>query len=149
MAYFISHYLLLIRRRFISESMLWILMIGLLSINILAKENKITLVEYSGLFPGGSPYDHSVNGKNVMIVGNDLSILRHNKLSGYFLDWELSKKYFEHPDYYDNVIRVSKALSEDKPDVIIDESGMLLPFVERIPMLKNNYRKDNNIYWKR
>lgn len=149
LAYFISHYLLLIRRRFISESMLWVLIIGLISVNLLSKEDVVRQVDYAGLFPGKSPYDYSVDRKKVIILGDDMSLLKHNKFSGYFLDWGLSKKYFDNPDYYENVIKVSKAISEDTPDAIIDESGMLSPFVERIPALQKNYRKENNIYWKR
>ncbi len=149
LAYFISHYLLLIRRRFVSESMLWVLIIGMISVNLLSKQDVVKQVDYAGLFPGKSPYDSSVDRKKVIILGDDMSLLKHNTLSGYFLDWGLSKKYFDNPDYYENVIKVSKAISHDTPDAIIDESGMLSPFVERIPALQKNYRKENNIYWKR
>ncbi len=149
LAYFISHYLLLIRRKLLAEIMLWILIMGLISVNLLSKFNVLQSVQYSALFPSASQFDKQVNNKNIMVIGEDMSLFNQNKLSGYFLDWELSKKYFDQPDVYENVIMINKAILEDSPDAIIDESGKLAPFVERIPFLKNNYRKENQIYWKR
>jgi len=148
-AYFISHYLLLIRRKFIAESMLWLLIAGLIAVNLLAKSKVLSNVDYIGLFPVTSPYQKAVANKNIIIIGDDLSILKNNTLAGYFLDWDLSKKYFEHPDYYESIIKINNAIEEDKPQAIIDENGMMAPFVERIPLLKKNYRKENSIYWRR
>jgi hypothetical protein len=148
-AYFISHYLLLIRRKFIAEMMLWILIIGLISVNLLSKAHVIDRVDYARLFPIPSDYQATVINKKVMIVGDDLSLFQKNSLSGYFLDWELSQKYFDEPDYYENIIKINKSILEDAPDAIIDENNQMGPFVEGIPLLKKNYRKENKIYWKR
>lgn len=148
-AYFISHYLLLIRRKFIAEIMLWILILGLISVNLLSKAHVLERVDYSRLFPVPSYYEAAVVDKKVMIIGNDLSLFKHNKLAGYFLDWELSQKYFYQPDYYESIIKVNQAIVEDAPEVIIDEENRMGPFIERIPFLKNNYRKEDRIYWKK
>jgi hypothetical protein len=148
-AYFISHYLLLIRRRFIAEIMLWILILGLVSVNLLSKAHVLERVDYARLFPIPSSYEATVVDKRIMIIGDDMSLFRHNKLAGFFLDWELCKKYFDQPDYYENIIKVNKAIVEGAPEVIIDEENRIGPFVERIPLLKNNYRKEDKIYWRR
>lgn len=148
-AYFISYYLLLIRRKWIAESMLWIFLAGLLSMNFLAGAGMIESVNYSGLFVRPSGFEAQIKQKKVMIVGNDMSLLRSNTLSGYFLNWDLSKKYFESPDYYENVIKINRAIRTDPPDVIVDENGMMEPFIERIPLLKQSYRKEDRVYWKR
>ena len=55
-AYFVSHYLLLIRRRSIAETMLWIFVLGLLAINGLSRYDRLRGVEYSVLFPVASQY---------------------------------------------------------------------------------------------
>lgn len=149
LAYFISHYLLLIRRKFIAETMLWLLILGLLSISLTARYHILKSVDYAALFPKPSPYENVVARKKIMIVGSDLSLLEHNKLAGYFLDWDLSKKYFEAPGYYENILKINKSIRRDSPDVIIDEAGLMEPIVERIPFLKKNYRKEKEIYWKR
>lgn len=148
-AYFISYYLLLIRRKWIAESMLWIFLIGLLSTNFLAGAGMIESINYSGLFVRKSAFEAQINQKKVMIIGDDMALLRSNTLSGYFLNWDLSKKYFESPDYYENIIKINRAILADPPDVIVDENGMMAPFIERIPQLKKSYRKEDRVYWKR
>lgn len=149
LAYFISHYLLLIRRKFIAETMLWLLILGLLSISLTSRYHILKSVDCTALFPAPSPYENVVANKKIMIVGSDLSLFENNKLAGYFLDWDLSKKYFEAPGYYENIIKINKSIRRDSPDVIIDEAGLMEPIVERIPFLKKNYRKEKEIYWKR
>jgi hypothetical protein len=148
-AYFISYYLLLIRRRWISETMLWIFIAGIMTMNLSAANNLIGVINYSGLFPVNSVFAAKVAQKKVMIVGDDISLLQSNTLSGYFLNWELSRKYFEEPDYYENVIKVNRVFATDPPDVIVDEKGLMDPFMEKIPVLKKAYRKEDRIYWKR
>lgn len=148
-AYFISHYLLLIRRKWIAEIMLWILILGLLSINLASRKGSVKGVDYTLLFPTPSKYEKIIINKKVMIVGNDISLYRQNKLSGYFIDWELSRKYFERPDYYENIIKINRAMTEDPPDVIVDESGLMGPVLERIPQWSRAYRKEKAVYWKR
>ena len=148
-AYFISHYLLLIRRRVIAEFMLWIFMLGLLSINVMCRYHYLKIVNYSALFPAPSLYDKQVVDKKIMILGNDLSLYQKNKLAGYFLDWELSRKYFSQPDYYQNIILINRSIANDPPDVIIDESDLMGPVLERIPLLEKEYKREGNIYRRR
>ena len=71
LAYFISHYLLLIRRRLIAETMLWILLIGSLSVNLLGRYGKIDSIRYARLFPKESPYAKQVTHQRVMVLCDD------------------------------------------------------------------------------
>lgn len=148
-AYFISHYLLLIRRKGIAEVMLWVFTLGLLSMNWLSRYDRVKNVEYGGLFLTPSAYEKEITGKKIMIIGDDLSLFRQNRLAGYFFDWNLSRKYFDEPDYYENIIKINKSINDDPPDVIIDPGKFMGPIVERIPALEKKYRKEKEIYWKR
>ena len=94
-------------------------------------------------------YDKQVVDKKIMILGNDLSLYQKNKLAGYFLDWELSRKYFSQPDYYQNIILINRSIANDPPDVIIDESDLMGPVLERIPLLEKEYKREGNIYRRR
>lgn len=145
-AYFISHYLLLIRRRWRAETMLWIFILGLLSINFSSMHGLIQRVDYSALFVKPSSYAGRVANQRIMVLGDDFSPFQNNRLGGHFLDWNVSKMYFQEPGYYENLIKVNDAIMQDKPDVIIDPQGYLIPFVERIPALKKNYQKENELY---
>lgn len=148
-AYFISHYLLLIRRKWIAEVMLWIFIGGLLSVGFLARKQLFSDVSYAKLFAPPSPYAARVKDKRVMIVGKDMALYEQNKLGGSFLDWELSRGYLEQAEDYDNLIRINDAFTGDPPEVIVDENGLMDRILERIPRLKNMYRKEGNIYWLR
>lgn len=148
LAYYFSHYLLLIRRRWIAESMLWILLIGLLSINYLSVRNSLTSVDFKRFFPQPSSQAEKIKDKKVMVLGNDLPLYQQNSLGGSFLDWDLSKKYVEQPEYYENIIRINKSFQKNPPDVIVDTQNLMGPILEKIPSLKNEYRKEGELYWR-
>ena len=145
-AYFVSHYLLLIRRKWIAEMMFWLFMLGLLSLNYGSRYGWMKQVNYESLFPQPSIYEKAVNGKSIMVIGNDLSLYQNHTLAGYFLDWDLSRKYFEEPDYYENIVKINEAIEKNPPDVIIDEVGLMGPIISRIPLLEKEYEKDSSIY---
>ena len=146
LAYFISHYILLIRRKWIAEIMLFIFLISLLLINLLARYDKIGNIEYTRLFPKLSPYINGVFDKRVMVLSDDIGIYQKNKLAGSFLDWKLSREIFEEPDYYEHVLLVDKAIKMDPPDRIIDPNNLMNNFFERIPELQTRYKRDGVIY---
>ena len=148
MAYLISHYLLLIRRKRIAEFMLWIFLLGILSVGISARQKWITQVDYSAMFSKPSPYADRISNKRIMIVGEDIDLFRRNSLGGFFLDWDLSHEYFEHPEYYNNIIRMNEAFNEDAPDVIIDELNLMEAVLDRLPRIRKLYKKDGLIYWR-
>ena len=63
LAYFISHYILLIRRRWIAESMMWIFLLSTIGISTASRLNKIESIDYSGLFVKDSKYKSFIKGK--------------------------------------------------------------------------------------
>lgn len=147
LSYFISHYLLLINRKWIAETMLWLLMIGLLTVNFLSKEGVIKKISYAGIFIQDKTIPET--GKRIMMLGDDVSVYSENKLGGYFLDWTLSRKYFEHPDYYSNLSKINRSFMDDPPEIIYDKSGLMEKICDRIPSVKNSYRKEGEIYYRR
>lgn len=147
LAYFISHYLLLIRRKWIAETMLWLFIIGLLSVNFLSRNGKLTNIDYTALFPKESKYSLALKNKSVMMLTDDLSIFKENKLAGYFLDWRLAESVFKQPDVYENVILVAKTFQKNTPDVIVDPNDLMKNYFERIPALKAKYKREGEFYW--
>lgn len=148
LAYFVSHYLLLIRRRRIAEYMLLIFVVGLPGINYMTRKEMIEGVNYRSLVAKPSAYEAMIRDQRVMVVGDDMGLYRSNTLGGSFLDWELSKTYFENPDYYENIIKVNDAFEEDPPQVIVDELNLMAPLFDRLPRIKRMYRKDGALYWR-
>lgn len=83
-----------------------------------------------------------------MIVGEDIGLYNENSLGGAFLDWELSRGYFEHPEYYENIIAMNAAFVEDPPEAIVDELNLMGPILQRLPRIKKLYRKEGPVYWR-
>ena len=146
LAYFVSHCLLLIRRKPISEFMLWVFVSGILVIGVSSQRGWIPGVDFSEMSVAPSPYDQQIRNKRVMVVGEDPGIYRSNTLGGGFFDWELSRVYFEHPGYYEHVIRMSRAFEEDAPEVIVDKENKMEGVLERLPAVRQRYRKEGSIY---
>jgi len=146
LAYFISHYILLIRRKWIAECMMWIFLLSTIGISTGARLNKIKSVDYSGLYAKDSKYESFIKGKKVLVLGKDCGIYKRNRPSSYFLNWDLSAKVFDHPDYFENVILVQNSFEEDKPDIIIDEGRRMEKFFVRLPALKAQYERSGFIY---
>lgn len=148
LAYFISHYLLLIRRRWIAETMLWGFLVGILLMNFLSRRGSIDRVDYRGLFPVESTAYEHLRNERVMVLAPEWTPYQHNKMSGFFLDWTLSKEIFEQPDYYDHVMLVFQSLERDPPDTIIDPNDFMKGYFERMPQLQTQYKREG-VYYKR
>jgi hypothetical protein len=146
LAYFISHYLLLIRRKWIADTMLWFFLIGIVAVNLLSRYNKMDRIDYATLFPKKSPYSGSIKNQRVMVLTDDTGVYQQNRLAGYFLDWDLSRKVLEEPDYYENVMLVHHLFKNDPPETIIDPHGLMNKFFDRIPEWKSVYRRDSVFY---
>ncbi len=149
LTYFISHYILLIRRKWIAESMMWIFLFSTIGIGTAARLNKIKPVEYKGLYPKPSKYEAFIKDKHILVLGDDLGIYKTNQADSYFLNWDLSKEIFQEPDYFENVILIADSFEKDKPDIIIDEKGLMQKLFIRLPALKQQYEKSGFIYIKK
>ena len=148
LAYFISHYLLLIRRKRIAEAMLWVFIVGILSTSWASRKGKIESVDYSSFFPAESEFKSQVANKRLLVLGDDLGIFKGNKMAGYFLNWSLSKEIFEHPEYFENIVLIDQSFQNDAPEVIIDKDDLMKPILERIPRLQSLYRREGKFYYK-
>jgi hypothetical protein len=139
LCFFLTHFLLMIRRRKFAEMNAWILLIGTVLVSYMARYNKLDSINYSLLI---SPKAESstLKGKKILVLDNDLSLYRNNTLATPFLNWNLSKEILQQPDYYDNVIFVYESFKNDPPQVILDKNNVMPEFFNRIPGLKNLYR---------
>ncbi|MBS1487813.1 MAG: hypothetical protein JST43_09515 [Bacteroidetes bacterium] len=143
--YLISHYLQLIRRKWIAETMLWVLLFSVVGISRMAQANKIPAVDYSRMYVADSPYN-TIQNKKVMMLGNDLGVYKNNQAATYFLDWDLSEEFFEQPDIFQHVVAIYDSFEKEKPAIVIDPQDWMKNVFRFNPLLKNLYQKDGNIY---
>jgi hypothetical protein len=141
LVFFITHFLLLIRRKRFAEMNAWILLVGIVAVSYMARYGKIEAIRYEEkLLVGESPFP-SVKNKTVLVLGSDFSVYQHNRLATAFLDWDLSREFFEQPDYYQNIIQINKAFKREPPTIIIDKHDLMKPVFDRIPALKAQYKQ--------
>lgn len=148
LSYFISHYFLLIKRKALAELSIWVFILMIVSFLYLTRYEKLKSVSYHSLFIKKSSYDHITN-RRVLLLGSDWGLFKNNKMATGFYEWKLSEKVFTELDYFENVIMIDKAFSEDSPELIIDEENKMTTVFKRIPALQSQYSHQGNIYFRK
>lgn len=145
LAYFINHYLLLIKRKAIAEAALWIFILGTMAINSLSVRNLMSSIDFRPLFIlEESQLD--VKGKKILVLDASYSAYLTNQPAGYFLEWELVRPVFEEPDYYQHVSMVASAFAKDPPEIIFDPNNLMPRMLKYLPAIQVQYRKQGERY---
>lgn len=147
LTYFISHYMLLIRRKWIAELVIWVFLLSTIGVSTFSRLRKIKRVDYSALLVHHSKYNF-IQGKRVLVLGNDPGLYERNKAASYFLNWNLSQETFNHPEYFEHVIRVDESFEKDPPDVIVDENRLMEKMFARLPRWERHYEKKGSLYFR-
>ncbi|MEM6844549.1 MAG: hypothetical protein AAF632_20180 [Bacteroidota bacterium] len=143
-AFFITHFLLIIRRTLIAELVTAGLALLLVFNGYALLFNFFSLqrvTHSTNLMVQSTDYDELVAGKQVVFFGHNLSVYRNAYLATPYLNWSLAEKQLANLDDFKNVSLVSTAFQNDMPELIIDESGLIDDIFERIPAIKTAYRK--------
>jgi hypothetical protein len=143
-SFLLTHFFLLIRRRTYAELNAWIFVLGVTATGYLSRY-EILPARWSHLRV--PPPSYPVNGRKVLVLGNDPGTWLNNQLAPPFFNWELSRVIFENPDEYQPVLLVNKLFSIDPPQVIIDPENRMQPFFNRIPALSVRYKPSADGYW--
>jgi hypothetical protein len=148
-SFFMTHFLLVIRRKKLAEIGIWGFLVSIVLIQYSARKGGIAAVKYDNLFVKESPYKGSVKDHHVLILSDDPAVYTNNTLATGFLDWDLARSTFEEPEYYDNVIQVNELFQADMPEVIIDPQNFMAKFFDRVPELKNKYTSSRPGFYNR
>jgi len=145
-AYFISHYLLLIRRKWIAETMLWLFIIAIVGISFTAREKKFSRIDYSSMLVKNPNPETRIEGKRILVLTDDIRYYQNNKMASYFLNWNLSNEIFELHDYFKDLIWINESFQKDLPDVIIDDKNRMRKIFSRLPQIERKYQRNGNVY---
>jgi hypothetical protein len=143
-SFFLTHFLLIIRKRKLAEISFWILFIGIPLVAYSARYNKISSIDYNQLYVKAS--SSKIIGKRILVLDEDPSLFLQNTLAAPFTDWASAKRIFEQPDYYENLLLVNKLFEKDLPQVIIDPKNLIEKYFNRLPNLKSKYKKSREGY---
>lgn len=144
-SFFLTHFLLVLRRKKFAEIHAWIFFIGIVGTTYLARYQKVIPVDYSNLTVK-IPSQEILN-KKILVLDDSPGMLIKNTLSPPFIDWELTRAIFDNPGYYENVLLVNRQFERDHPELIVDPENRMEKFFERIPKLKSQYQKLDNGNW--
>jgi hypothetical protein len=151
LAFYISHYFLLLRNRLQTELFFLVLMVLILGLHYGLLIGDIPYVSeyvnawtnYQELEVQQRPEHEFVGGKRILTLGNDLSLYREARLATPYLDWDLAAQQLTQLHYYENLLEAYKNFSQDPPQVLIDDAGIVPELFERMPILKNKYRQES------
>lgn len=143
-SFFLTHFLLLIRRRKFAEINTLIVFIGVVTLAYLTRYNKISLISYSDLIVKENIV--TVKNKKIVVLADQPSAFRDNTLGASFYNWDLCEPVFRNPDYYENLLLIHRSFEREKPEVIIDPENLMARFFEKLPQLKDQYIKSPEGY---
>lgn len=151
MAFYISHFFLLLRNRYQAELIFFGFAVLLLGVNYGLLIREIPYVEeyitewtnFEELEVQDRPEHALVNGKRVLTLGNDLSLYRNARLATPYLDWDLTEVQLTRLNYYENLLNAYKNFSHDSPQVIIDDAAVMPLVFRRMPTIESKYRQQS------
>jgi len=139
LSYFLTHFYSSLQRKRLAELSIWIFLLGIVTINVTARNSFIENVTYESLFVGKPQPDSELSDKRILVLSDQLYYYQSNRLATPLLDWKLSEQILNDIDYYENLTWLYKALQDDPPDLIIDPENYMKHFFELAPKFKSEY----------
>jgi len=147
LAFFTSHYLLVLKRWVVAETITSIIC-GLLVLNMLFPLKEWLFVDefvsYDNLIAKESPYKQITSGKKILVIGDHIELYRDASLATPYLNWQFSQKHLENLEYYDNLTETFINFSENLPEVIIDEKGVVEKLFDKMPTIALKYAQHHS-----
>ncbi|WP_370088088.1 hypothetical protein [Ekhidna sp.] len=130
-AYFWTHYFMLLKRKIFRFIMPGLLIFGLVAYSCFSYLNlaKPMQVEKEG-----------VENSSTMILGSNLAYYVDRKILTPCFNEHLSQRAFEGLDYYITAGELYKLIERANPELILDEMKIMPEIRERFPELANKYR---------
>ncbi len=148
-AFFLSHYFLLMRRKFFAE----LVFTGFVAVTILANYGLLyRIIIPPDPFPlemlvvQPTPWDDLVRGKKLLIIGNEPDAYLHAYPATPYLNWNLSSSHLHQINAFDNLSEIYRNLSNDPPDIIIDQENLIPDLFDHMPTVARLYRKQDQAY---
>ena len=139
-AYFLTHYFILIRKRIAVAIMPGLVIFGLLSFSIYSYQDLTKSLTLDSTIP---------SKEGIMVLGEKLEVYSETeKLTPCFSHY-VSKRALGRIDYYTDATLFYDLLIQSDPEIIVDELEIMTKLKFRFPYLEENYTKvDEKTYRK-
>lgn len=149
--FFVTHWLLLIRKRLVAELLFILSSLAVIFICYNSLFNyipQIRKLDYEGLLVKASPIQEE--NQKVLVLGDAMEHFQQNYLVTPYLNWPLARRHFDHLDDYQNMSKVYDNISKDYPAIIIDEVQLATQLFDHFPILASKYKrsaKNEKLYY--
>lgn len=143
--FFMTHWLLVIRKKLLAELLFVLSGIAMVFICYNSLFNYIPQIKklnYEKLILKSSPITEE--NQKVLVLGNALEHYQQNFLATPYLNWELGKRHFNHLDDYKNASKIHENIKNDYPSIIIDEENLATRLFEYFPILADKYKQSTS-----
>ena len=150
LAFYISQYFLLIRKRLKAELYFLGFAILLIGVNNYLLAGSIPYIDiekwtnFKELEVREREEEVLTKGKQIVILGEDLSLYRNANLATPYLDWGLAAEQLTQLNYYENLMETFKNFSAESPQVIVDDAGAIPALFRRMPLLESRYQRSRD-----
>lgn len=161
-AFYLTHYFLLIRQSLWKEALFVLLLVSALFFNYGSLYNLTLPIPVSITFSDVETYDVRIrtdrvvvephprkdllDGKKVLVFGNKLDNYQNAQVASPYLNWRLAQRHFQKIDQFFNIrITIYQNIFDnpegDIPEVIVDEDGTAQKLFTLMPVAAQHYEK--------
>ncbi|NJM94102.1 MAG: hypothetical protein HC842_05010 [Cytophagales bacterium] len=144
-AFFIAHFFLEIRRKWLAELLFTLFCAVLVVVPLAISQGWWGVARVfdkeSLLVPRELPaWQSAVSGQSVWVTGGELVYYKDTRLATRYFHPQLSQLHLGNLDYYDNLVSIFENIMTDPPAYILDTQKQFPTLVERLPLLEQRYQ---------
>jgi hypothetical protein len=152
-AFLITHMFLFIRRKLWAEISFLVMVVMVVLVNLGTYFGfffTADIIDYQPMVAKKFPWTAGLEGKKILILGEDISGYQQASLATGFLDWRLAGPLLQRPGYYDNLQKIMTEFEKDPPEVVVDPQGHFPVIQAQIPRLQARYEaRGQHVYFLR
>jgi len=148
-AFYLGHLFLLIKRKILSE----VFFLAFFAITILVNYGALYrfvvppgIFEYERLFVTSTPWDQLVQGKKLLIIGDESDAYLNAYPATPYLNWNLSRKHLSQVNSFNNLSLIYQNFLNDLPEVILDQKQVVPELFRQMPTISSLYTKQGDAY---
>ncbi len=143
-AFFIAHNVLLYKNKLKAEIFALLFSFLIVGINYYIYSNNKLIGNFSNYFMLNNSrqvYNEQGQGKKLLVLGHTKSMYYNNEVSTPYYYWPLAEKIWANPTNAGNITEIYSSLVKNLPEVIIDEEGVLVAVLNRMPDIAERYER--------